>query len=66
VKDTKYNERSDIPYQFLTANHLFYDVVYNPAEIVLLKNGKEMSTQTLNGETMIVEQAAASWEIWNK
>ena len=61
-----YNECPDIPYQFLTANHLLYDVVYNPAETVFLKNGKEMGTQTLNGESMLVEQAVASWEIWNK
>jgi shikimate dehydrogenase len=59
------DECPDIPYEFLTENHLLFDVVYNPAETVFLKKGKEQGAQTLNGEQMLIEQAIASWEIWN-
>lgn len=55
-----------IPYQFLTNKHLMYDVVYNPAETLFLKKGREQGAVGLNGEQMLVEQALAAWEIWNK
>ena len=55
-----------IPYQFLTDKHLLYDVVYNPAETLFLKKGREQGAVGLNGEQMLVEQAMAAWEIWNK
>jgi len=59
-------ECPDIPYQFLTDKHLLFDVVYNPAETLFLKKGKEQGAQGLNGEAMLVGQAVAAWEIWNK
>ncbi|MFZ4582152.1 MAG: shikimate dehydrogenase family protein [Paludibacter sp.] len=55
-----------IPYQFLSDKHLLYDVVYNPAETLFLKKGREHGAVGLNGERMLVEQALASWEIWNR
>jgi shikimate dehydrogenase len=55
-----------IPYQFLTNKHLMFDVVYNPAETLFLKKGREQGAVGLNGEQMLVEQALAAWEIWNK
>ncbi|MDR3652390.1 MAG: shikimate dehydrogenase [Paludibacter sp.] len=58
-------ECPDIPYQFLTENHLLFDVVYNPAETLFLKKGKEQGAQAINGEGMLVGQAVAAWEIWN-
>lgn len=60
------DECPDIPYQFLTNKHLLYDVVYNPAETVFLKNGKEHGAQCLNGQEMLVGQAEAAWKIWNE
>jgi len=55
-----------IPYQFLTDKHMLYDVVYNPAETLFLKKGREQGAVGLNGEQMLIEQALAAWEIWNK
>ncbi len=55
-----------IPYQFLSNKHLLFDVVYNPAETLFLKKGREYGAVGLNGEQMLVEQAVAAWEIWNK
>ena len=56
----------DIPYQLLTDKHLLFDVVYNPAETLFLKKGKEQGAQGLNGEGMLIGQAIAAWEIWNE
>lgn len=54
-----------IPYEYLTTNHLLFDVVYNPAETLFLKKGKEQGAAVLNGEEMLVKQAEAAWKIWN-
>ncbi|MBP6610950.1 MAG: shikimate dehydrogenase [Paludibacter sp.] len=56
----------NIPYEHLTPDHLLYDVVYNPAETLFLKKGREMGATGLNGEQMLVEQALAAWKIWNE
>ena len=55
-----------IPFQFITYKHLLFDVVYNPAETLFLKRGREQGAVGLNGERMLEEQALAAWEIWNK
>ena len=55
----------NIPYQFLTNNHLLYDLIYNPKETVFLKKGKNHGAKTKNGLEMLVLQADKSWEIWN-
>lgn len=55
----------DISYEYLTSNHLLYDLVYNPEETVFLKKGKEKGCLTINGLQMLKLQAENSWEIWN-
>lgn len=60
------NECPDIPYQFLTSQHLLFDLVYNPAETLFMAKGKEQGTQVLNGESMLIGQAEAAWKIWNE
>jgi len=59
------NDAPNIPYQFLTKNHLLYDLIYNPAETPFLKKGKEKACIILNGYQMLVLQAEKSWKIWN-
>lgn len=56
----------DIPYEFLTDKHLLFDVVYNPAETLFMKKGRNAGATALNGEEMLRGQAIAAWEIWNK
>lgn len=56
----------DIPYQFLTPDHLLYDLVYRPEETVFMKKGKEKGATTVNGLEMLHGQAIAAWEIWNE
>lgn len=54
----------DIPYQFLTKNHLLYDLIYNPLETIFLKKGKEKGAKIKNGLEMLKLQADKSWKIW--
>ncbi len=56
----------EIPYQFASSHHLFYDLVYNPEETLFLKKGKERGANIKNGLEMLYLQAEKSWEIWNK
>lgn len=55
-----------IPYEFLTVNHMLYDLVYNPAETLFLKKGKDQGATILNGESMLIGQAIAAWKVWNE
>jgi len=54
-----------IPYEFITENHLAYDLVYNPEETQFLKNCKAKGTQIKNGLEMLEIQAEEAWKIWN-
>ncbi|MEZ5036608.1 MAG: shikimate dehydrogenase [Chitinophagales bacterium] len=55
----------EIPYQFISEQHLLYDLVYNPEVTLFLKNGIEKGAKTKNGLEMLHLQAERSWEIWN-
>lgn len=61
-----FNECPGIPYEALTKQHLLYDLVYNPDETLFLKKGKAQGALTKNGLEMLLLQAEAGWEIWNK
>jgi shikimate dehydrogenase len=54
-----------IPYQYLTAQHYLYDLVYNPAETKFLEQGRLQGAIIQNGQEMLVLQAEESWRIWN-
>ncbi|WCM42635.1 shikimate dehydrogenase [Flavobacterium sp. CBA20B-1] len=54
-----------IPYKLLTNNHLAYDLVYNPAETLFLKNCKKQGATIKNGWEMLQIQAEEAWKIWN-
>jgi len=55
----------NIPYNFITDNHLAYDLIYNPAETLFLKKCKEKGAVIKNGLEMLEIQAEESWKIWN-
>ncbi|MES2005675.1 MAG: shikimate dehydrogenase [Bacteroidota bacterium] len=59
------NDCPALPYQFITAKHHLYDLVYNPAETKFLSNGKAQGATIQNGQEMLVLQAEESWRIWN-
>jgi shikimate dehydrogenase len=54
-----------IPYQYLTANHYLFDLVYNPLETLFLQKGKLANATCRNGFQMLEEQAKAAWDWWN-
>ena len=56
----------EIPYHFITKNHLAYDLIYNPAETLFLKKCKEKGAVVKNGLEMLLLQAFAAWEIWHR
>ena len=60
------DECPDIPYHFLTSDHLLYDLVYNPLETLFLKKGAAQGATTKNGLEMLHLQALASWDFWHE
>lgn len=60
------NEAPTLPYHLITNQHLLYDLVYNPAETLFLRNGKLRGATTKNGAEMLELQALAAWKIWNE
>ena len=57
------NENSIINLHSSKKNMLVYDIIYNPIETPLLKAAKDLDLKTLNGLSMLINQAAAAFEI---
>lgn len=55
----------EIPFQYLTDEHLLYDLIYNPEETLFLQKGKAQGAVTINGLNMLKLQADKAWEIWH-
>jgi shikimate dehydrogenase len=55
----------DLPYHYLTAQHLVYDLVYNPEETAFLNKAKVQDAKIKNGLEMLYLQAERSWYLWN-
>lgn len=55
-----------IPYEFIGADHYLFDLVYNPERTRFLQEGASRGATVENGSGMLVIQAEASWEIWNR
>lgn len=60
------NNQPDIPYQFVTDQHLFFDLIYNPSETVFLKLAALKGATTKNGREMLEIQAEENWKLWNQ
>jgi shikimate dehydrogenase len=58
-------EAPQIPYQYVSSEHLLYDLVYNPEQTEFLKRGKDKGAATVNGLSMLQQQAEEAWRIWN-
>lgn len=56
----------EIPYEFLTASHLVYDLIYNPEKTKLLQLAEMHGAAIKNGLEMLKIQAEESWKIWNR
>lgn len=55
----------NIPYQYLSKEHIVYDLIYNPSETAFLESAKQQGAVIKNGLEMLELQAEKSWEIWN-
>ncbi len=54
-----------LPYGAITAEHILFDLIYNPAQTRFLALGAAQGARTTSGEEMFVRQAEASWRIWS-
>lgn len=59
-------EMPKVDFSLLTKDHLVYDLIYQPAETLFLKEAKKKGASILNGLSMLRLQAEASWKIWNE
>lgn len=60
------NECPPLPYQLVTGQYYFFDLVYNPSETLFLSLAKKRGATIENGAKMLEIQAEESWRIWNE
>ena len=59
------NEKINLNFSNAGKNKLFYDVIYNPAETIFLKEAKEFGNKTENGGAMFIYQASEAFKLWH-
>lgn len=59
------NEKPNMPYDKISKQHILFDLIYNPAETLFLKEGKKRGAKIINGYEMLKLQAEKAWEIFN-
>lgn len=59
------DEYPKLPYEVITSQHYFFDLIYNPAKTLFLSLAEKQGAFIENGEKMLSIQAEESWEIWN-
>ena len=60
------DECPNIPYQYLSKEHLCYDLLYNPDVTLFMHKAQENGAEVKNGLEMLLLQAFAGWRIWNE
>jgi shikimate dehydrogenase len=56
----------EIPYEFITREHIAYDLIYNPEKTTFLAKSELNGATIKNGYEMLVLQAEKAWKIWNE
>jgi shikimate dehydrogenase len=56
----------NIPYHFLTKEHLLYDLIYKPEKTKFLQECEIKGCTIKNGFEMLILQAEENWKIWNE
>lgn len=59
------NEKPDFPIELVGRDHFVVDLIYNPEQTQFLKIAKENGADTMNGLSMLKQQALKAWEIFN-
>jgi shikimate dehydrogenase len=60
------NECLTLPYELITGQYYFFDLIYNPAKTLFLSLAEKNGATIENGKEMLVIQAEESWRIWNE
>lgn len=55
-----------LPYNYFSAKHIAFDLVYNPEKTRFLQLASERGAATENGYRMLEYQAEKAWKIWNR
>ncbi len=55
-----------LPYEAMDNRTILYDLIYNPDTTLFMKKGAEHGANTKNGLEMLLLQAFAAWEIWQR
>lgn len=58
------HEYPNIPYEYLTKDHVAFDLTYNPRETEFMKHSKARGAKVSNGLKMLEYQAKKAWAIW--
>ncbi len=59
------NECPPLPYESVSKQHYFFDLIYNPPKTLFLSLAEKQGAIIENGLQMLAIQAEESWEIWN-
>ena len=59
-------ECPELPYEAMTEKNILYDLIYNPDQTKFMKLGAKQGPTVKNGLEMLLLQAFASWEFWNR
>lgn len=59
-------ECPELPYEAMTEKNILYDIIYNPDQTKFMKLGAKQGATVKNGLEMLLLQAFASWEFWNR
>jgi len=58
-------QKPNLNYDQITNEHVLFDLIYNPTETAFMKAGRKAGAKATNGSNMLIEQAEASWRLWN-
>lgn len=61
----KIDECPPLPYEQVTNQHYFFDLIYNPPKTLFLSFAEKNGAAIENGAKMLQIQAEESWKIWN-
>ncbi|MEP7262877.1 MAG: shikimate dehydrogenase [Bacteroidota bacterium] len=59
------NNFPELPYHSFSEAHIAYDLIYNPAETMFMKQAASFGATVKNGLDMLHRQAELAWQIWN-
>ena len=62
----KIEEAPPLPYELVTGQHYFFDLIYNPSRTRFLSLAEKQGAVIENGSGMLALQAEESWKIWNE